>query len=412
MFKINRFPPAVNHQATKQHYGERENESDKEPGATTSSLTLTQCRTFREQAFLSSHLISAWAISHPPGPSPSQTVLERQYGGVLIKDCFTRMVHEGVSQTEISCVLNLRQNELKKLSYYMISKEFICKAHMAPIAKASRHRKFMVSFRLTGEETLKRLKTGAAAKGHDILEKTIKASSLEKAYGGRADEIFSQLKEANLTGYVGHWNAEGLAGIYVNDPHMPNGVSILPLNINNLSEVLEKLNQLAPNWQTKVFTGDYDMHDMVTFTSGCGRPYTPLSGSVEERNIINEINRSVAEVDPSRTLYDTVHNMVRHGPQVNFVAHMKMHEAEMARNGLVGSIARPGAFPLAVINRGEWMLVSNMAELLGIYRDLRSHMKETWKPDGSLALLANEGDTSDRVFLRRRSSASSQNTDS
>lgn len=390
MFKLNAIPSAVTVQSVKQH--DEEGKKPDSPKETPLSSGLKSAITRPENSRLR---------GRSPSLSLSRLLLESNYHGVPIKDSFVQMVHAGKTQTDIASALHLRRNEHETLTNYMIEKEFICKSHMDAIADASQHRKFMVSFRSAGEETLKRLETGAAAKGHDILEKTIKESSLKKAYGEQADEVYNKLKEANLTGYVGHWDENGLAGIYINDPHAKNGVNILLLDINNLSEVLERLHQWAPDWQTKVYTGDYDMHDMVTFTSGGGQPYTPLAGLAEEKHIINSINRAVAAVDPNRPFDYISHNVIRHGPQVNFVAHMKTYEAEVAREGLVGAVARPGAFPLAVINRGEWMLASNMEELMDIYSSSRAQIKETWKPNGSLVLLANESDSSDRVFLRR-----------
>lgn len=64
-----------------------------------------------------------------------------------------------------------------------VAREFILEKHMDAIERASIKGNFSISFRSAGRATLLALERGAAAKGHNILEKTIKQSSLAKAYG-------------------------------------------------------------------------------------------------------------------------------------------------------------------------------------------------------------------------------------
>lgn len=317
---------------------------------------------------------------------------------------FNSLVRAGVPQTEIADRLRLTRTEQRELTLQLIASEFICPLHMDAIARASQHHKFLVSFRAAGPATLERLQAGAAAKGHDILEKTIKPSKLAEYYGDNHMAVFAQLKEAGLSGYVGHWNEHGLAGIYITDPFSPSGHRIEPLDLNNLANSVQQLEHQLPDWRQRGFTGDYDMHDMISFHAGGGGPFTPLVGSPGERQIMNAINLAVAKVDPQRPFDEITHNVVRHGPQVNFVSYMKDRERRASSQGVEGSVARPGSFPLAVIVKGEWSIVSSLDELQQMYRSQGAHMKESWKPDGLVTYAKNPFAEGDKVVIHRRSS--------
>lgn len=95
-------------------------------------------------------------------------------------------------------------------------------AHMAPIETVSENNSVILSFREAGKYTIEALQRDAAAKGHNILEKTIKPSSLSSAYGERANEMEEKAKSAGLIGMVGHWvdignGTKEIKGIWVHD---------------------------------------------------------------------------------------------------------------------------------------------------------------------------------------------------
>ncbi|MBZ5788753.1 hypothetical protein K8353_01410 [Burkholderia contaminans] len=274
-----------------------------------------------------------------------------------------------------------------------IKKKFVWEEHIPAIEEASRKGRFAVSFRAAGAPTIAALALGAAAKGHDILEKTIKPSSIQKAYPETHAEVLSQVRSAGIEGYVGHWENGGLVGIYMSSGHglgdaVVNGV--YPINIGGLEESLQALKN-RPNWQSLPFTGDYDTHDMITFR-GAGRPHTVLSESPEENEIIRSLNDAVGKVDPNRPPEDNEHNVIRHGPQVNYPSFMMNLEdleagnpKSVKREGFVGAVARPGEFPLAIVNRGKWSIVRNIEELDSFYTSVGARIKEAWKPGGSRA---------------------------
>ncbi|MEI2455825.1 C80 family cysteine peptidase [Lysobacter firmicutimachus] len=266
-----------------------------------------------------------------------------------------------------------------------VEREFVTPQHRLAIEEASRQGNFAISFRAAGPATLAALEKGAAAKGHDILEKTIKSSSMAKAYGENSPEM-QKVRDAGIEGYVGHWDKNGkLKGIYLSSEHgLGDAVdgNVYPIDMDRLEESLSALKKKA-NWQALPFTGDYDAHDMLTFR-GAGRPHTPLVGSKTERSIMGGINRSVAAVDKNRPVEAIEHNVIRHGPQVNFSSYMLKNEAGKVKKdgGLLGVVARPGEFPVAMVDRGKWSIINDANELAEYYKSVGAQVKETWNPDG------------------------------
>lgn len=77
-----------------------------------------------------------------------------------------------------------------------IAKEFVRSVDMVPIARHCKDHNLAVSFRKAGQYTLIQLDNGAAAKGHNILAKSIKEESVR--------EHFTDIPE-NIRGLVGYW---------------------------------------------------------------------------------------------------------------------------------------------------------------------------------------------------------------
>lgn len=262
----------------------------------------------------------------------------------------------------------------------IITKSFIHKDHLTAIAEASQKGRFTVTFREAGEHTISCVGKGAPMKGHDILEKTIKESSLKKAYPDAVvrESVARKLKDAGLFGCVGHWDKSlGLVGLYI--VGVNGGKEIIPLDVDNLAPTLLKIQQ----YQNAVtYTGDYDTHDMLTHR-GAGRPRTVISDSPEERQIIDAINSSISAVQPYRGVSEQ-YNPIRHGAQVNFVTHMIREEKESVdeHGGVIRAVAEAGEFPLAAVSLGKWSIIKNIYELEAFYTSIGAVLKETWKANG------------------------------
>lgn len=129
-----------------------------------------------------------------------------------------------------------------------VAKEFVSRKHMNAIERASTKGNFAISFRSAGVATILALEKGAAAKGHNILEKTIKESFLTKVYPAiRARELLKILRQAGLEGYVGHWDATGLVGVYLSGK-LEEDKSIQAIDVNNLEKSLDALKTMHIDW--------------------------------------------------------------------------------------------------------------------------------------------------------------------
>lgn len=269
-----------------------------------------------------------------------------------------------------------------------VARKFVRPEHMRAIRAASEDANCIISFREAGEHTLNKLALGAPAKGHDITEKSIKEKSIHNGYPpAQAEAILAALKNADLLGYVGHWNEAGeLLGVHLGPDHqlgelVTDGVYKIDLSVTSLDGAyrvdMDRLNaSLAPlkgqeNWQALPYTGDYDLHDMISLY---GQRATVPSNSDEEVRIINFINAYIAAFDKQRSFKSIEYNTVRHGAQVSYVAF-----ARDKGEPIVPQVAESD-FPLAFIYKGEWTIVRNREEHLAFYEKVGAKMKFPWLP--------------------------------
>ena len=96
---------------------------------------------------------------------------------------------------------------------YATYKNYVTGTDFAVISKfvgeTSQSRKYALTFREAGENTIMRLDQGAGAKPHDILEKTI------KKVGGKEPEMPEGINYEVVKGFVGRWKDNKLQGIYL-----------------------------------------------------------------------------------------------------------------------------------------------------------------------------------------------------
>lgn len=258
----------------------------------------------------------------------------------------------------------------------LVGEAFVHPLHMAVFERISLEENLAMSVREAGIYTISALGEGAAAKGHNILEKTIKPGSLKSVYGDNADSILGMAKRSGFVGRVGQWDTSGVKGIYAHN--RPGGEDLAyPVSLQNTSD-----NELVNAWikhkTITPYTGDYDMHDIIKFSHGKG--HVPMAESNEERGVKDLINKGVAKVDPSRPFEYTAMNVIRHGPQVNFVPYMWEHEHDkvVKDNGYLGIVARPGPFPVAMVHQGEWTIFDDSKELFHFYKSTNTPLPEHW----------------------------------
>lgn len=258
----------------------------------------------------------------------------------------------------------------------MVGESFIHPLHMPAFEKVSKEHNVAISVRESGSYTIKALGEGAAAKGHNILEKTIKPSSLKAVYGDGAEAMLARAEKSGLVGRVGQWGRGGVRGLYarnrISDEDVSYSVNLQSPIEHELLDAWVKFKVVTP------YTGDYDMHDVIQSRQGKG--IVPRSGSSEEAQVMNLINHAIAELDSARPFENTPMNMIRHGPQVNFVSHMWSHEFDKVKqdNGYLEAVARPGPFPIAMVHQGQWSIIESTRELFDFYGALNSAVPEHW----------------------------------
>lgn len=261
----------------------------------------------------------------------------------------------------------------------IVAEKFVTPLHQEAIERISLTHNMALSFREAGAPTIAALEAGQAAKGHNILEKTIKPGSVNNAYGNQGAGVLDTAKQRGLIGSVGQWGPRrtGLTGVYVHNTVTHEDLTF-PVNLGASSQP-ELLNELSRRGRVVTYTGDYDMHDIIIFDKN-QRGHIPKADSAEERNVKDLINREVSGVDSARPFEQEHINVVRHGPQVNFVEHMMNEElSEVVHSGgYLGVVAKPGPFPVAMVHRGKWQILENENELYSFYNQLGVELPPHW----------------------------------
>ena len=76
-------------------------------------------------------------------------------------------------------------------------------------------------------------------------------------------------------------------------------------------------------------------------------------------------------------------NVIRHGPQVNFVPYLWEfeHDKVVKDNGYLGVVAKPGPFPIAMVHQGAWTIYESSQELFEFYKQTNTAIPEHWAQD-------------------------------
>lgn len=277
-----------------------------------------------------------------------------------------------------------------------ISDKFVTLSHMQAIKECADVFDMVVTFRESGEFTIGALNRGASAKGHDILEKTIKPKTIQDVYN-LTDKYQQVLEVEGLMGIVGHvvHHAEKktLGGVYSTtykaDSTGCQKAKIFPLDTSSIENfsfsIATMKSELGNNWITKLFTGDYDTHDvLIGDRKGKYRIVEPESK--EEREVIENINLYVSAIDKNREYipfephgnYEKqARHIVRHGAQVNYGWHQMIAEPNTK---VIKPVAEAGEFPLAYYSAKEnrWGMVKDFKGLKELYVDHGATMPFYW----------------------------------
>jgi len=282
-------------------------------------------------------------------------------------------------------------------------KEIVADTHIGPISAACQKYLYVIAVRETGPLSVKRIKEGAKAKPHTILEKSIKESSLASGYGEQAQEMLARVKHLDLDGFVGHWQGGKLIGVRV-DRHPPEldhlvehgATPYVPVDLQSADggDRIVQLKQL-PGWRTFLYTGDYDLHEV--YRAGGSGGQIP-EASVEKVSLLNRLNAAIAAADPTRAgsaalehedgdtsrparvhmdAATSQHAMFQHGDQATY--RMNQHlEANDGKAELVRAVATESNEPIGWCRFGTWYVTLNLEE----HQVFRDHFKlakpHTW----------------------------------
>lgn len=312
---------------------------------------------------------------------------------------------------------------MKKVSYQELeNRGFLLKEDAKSIYDYVNSKNIMVSFRNAGSATLNQLKRGAAAKGHDILDKTIKAKSLGLP-GDSPGDLNAALNSAInaptgsnhtwdlLGGFVACWCGNVPIGLYLSkfackewecndwkseDVTDKKGVVHKVLMLDQSSEFINRLKtKYGEKFPRLFYTGDYDMHDLIQL-AGAGSSIVP-SDSKSEHDIITEINQRIYKnlrdnntVDYNHVRADSMettinekdrekqeYQMIRHGAQVSYLAHMGSAEPS---EEIVYTVAdKTTGEEIAACSKNDgWVLFSPDEYLNTWYNQHGVKLKMTW----------------------------------
>ncbi|MFP8967206.1 hypothetical protein ACKC9G_11555 [Pokkaliibacter sp. CJK22405] len=289
-----------------------------------------------------------------------------------------------------------------------LTKSFVLESHLRAISSACESGKMILTVRQAGEPTLTKLARGAAAKGHDIDDKTIKFTSMTDTYGEQIGLLrLAAMRFHDIEGCVGRWSQDSLEGIYLCLPKVRPDESealhqlraqtydyttahgttypILRVDPDNLQSSLAPLKALGDDWERYVYTGDYDLHDLIGTKP---RPHIISSESPDEDFSVNALNVSVAAIDDDRAFAKDSHHVFQHGSQYNYPAHMGAEEHGAMLNA---GTAHP-SFPLAACVEGKWERIENVQQLEKLYERYKLTLKATWKLGSTTRFVDHEKD--------------------
>lgn len=267
-----------------------------------------------------------------------------------------------------------------------IYSRFVLREDAEKIAQYTIEKDCAVSIRETGEASLARLKEGAGTKPHTILDKSFKAKTAPLIADGMGlghkdpkDALETVLKTLKLpmdmVGHVPHWNSTDLIdGFYLTnkgysychgDNKLRTKIKDRYLSIKGCKKLIQTNKR---NWHECFLTGDYDVHDIVKFSKfnrrnqgniGIIYPRIPKASDIHsyEKTGDTGMLRDMNEI----MMYNNDQQRFQHGAQVNY-----FDFAKMTGETIIESLLRPD-FPVALCDRGHWMIKKNEQELRDWY---------------------------------------------
>lgn len=283
---------------------------------------------------------------------------------------------------------------------------------------------YIVSFRKTGKYSVLMLNCGAAAKPHDILDKTIKETSINSVEKGCKQLLLlyglvARRRAVSNTGSGNSNELKEIDALYLAPDKATGAIGTCERGNDNLIKFIAKATGIsekrllevgemsednilksmadpesdlyAGNYAGQYIAGDYDIHDLI---SKITQPHPVPEGSVEEIEALNHLNQVMMQGEWGRPKGDMFikepRNPIQHGSQYNYVAHMCNEEPDAK---IVESVAM-AALPVLMLNfkdiNIEWVEIETLDDLRKYYDDNFVNMKNTWKEDFPAYIVARQ----------------------
>ena len=306
----------------------------------------------------------------------------------------------------------------KKFNEYFIKEDdikpiiesFILEEDIVGIAEFTRIFNCAISFREAKAPVLKLMRYGAGTKPHSIMfDKTLKNDTSSKEYEFLKEIGLESIFE-KLEGYVTYYrefNGKKIFGIYLTKEgkEKANHLEIKELKHDrNVLIIKENFEKDFLNNPSYFITGDYDTHDIVSFTT---QAHT-IPSELDFEEILNPLNyvlasdveiekhtqgradstiNAVAEFlkDEEISFRNEVNAIkkkrksveyypIQHGAQVNYLAHVRDKEKEAS---IIKNVANMSD-SVAICSKGKWLYLKDKTAIKKWYEENTVRMKQTW----------------------------------
>ena len=298
----------------------------------------------------------------------------------------------------------LASDPLKGKGLFLVT-NILWEGHLSPISEVcGGHPKYIIALRETGATSIARIKLGAKAKPHTILEKSVKQSSMEKVYGEDLWEEKAKPFYNLFKGFVGHYAADNKSLIGLRTDGWKaiegqEGVKVTPCE--DAEQALagctylvteEALKLLTPELviqnAKQFYTGDYDLHEVYNN----GQKQIP-EAQITKVDLLNKLNRVIAtkipgtknvparegvfvlekgqihqaKSDGTKT-YENSYGMFQHGDQATYKMNQHLEAATAAKKGetvkatVIKSVNSESDEPIGWNVRGIWYVTKNQIE--------------------------------------------------
>lgn len=294
------------------------------------------------------------------------------------------------------------QKRLLSIPPAELYKEFVLREDAEKISKYTIDHNCAISIRQTGSSSLARLRQGAATKPHTILDKSLKAKTaplLAESMDIDDRNVNNLLRKVlkalhlplEIEGHVPHWNMDTELGSFVNgidgfylteegirycrqDKQLRKGIIDNYLKLQGCRQLIRK----NKNWHQFFITGDYDVHDIASFSKFNRNnqivqdrfyPRIPKATDIHspvkagDTGMLRDLNEEMGYGESQRRF--------QHGAQVNYIYFAQ----DMGEN--INEVLMYPDFPVALCDRGRWSIVKDEQQLQNWYDEVR--LVYTWQ---------------------------------